>query len=55
MTYDEIEYILAEILTEVTGEPRVGRFERTMAASALRRLREAGMALSEPDDREEDR
>lgn len=44
-TYEEVEYVLAEIITEATGEPRVGRIERTMAKSALRRLREMGMSL----------
>ena len=46
MTYDEVEYILAEIITEATGEPRVGRFERTLAKTALKRLRDVGMTLS---------
>lgn len=35
-----IEHLLAEIITEVTGEPRVGRFERTLAEAALRRISE---------------
>lgn len=51
MTYDEVEYILAEIITEATGEPRVGRFERTLAKVALKRLRDAGMTLS-PGERD---
>mgnify|MGYP001122193043 CR=1 FL=1 len=46
MTYDDVEYILAEIITEATGEPRVGRFERTLAKTALKRLRDVGMTLS---------
>jgi len=45
--YDHIEKVLAEIIVEVTGEPRIGRFERTVAKSALARLRECGMALAE--------
>lgn len=44
-TYEDVEYVLAEIITEATGEPRVGRIERTLAKSALRRLRDMGMAL----------
>jgi len=47
-TYDDVEYVLAEIITEATGEPRVGRFERTLAKAALARLRELGLALSTP-------
>ena len=46
MTYEEVEYILAEIITEATGEPRVGRYERTLAKAALKRLRDMGMTLS---------
>lgn len=49
MTYEEVEYILAEIITEATGEPRVGRFERTLATAALKRLRAVGMALESAD------
>ena len=49
MTYEEVEQILAEIITEATGEPRVGRFERTLAKAALKRLRDAGMTLSSGD------
>lgn len=45
--YDHIEKVLAEIIVEVTGEPRIGRYERTAAKSALARLRECGMALAE--------
>ena len=47
-TYEDIEYVLAEIITEATGEPRVGRLERTIAKEALARLRELGLALSTP-------
>jgi len=47
-TYDDVEYVLAEIITEATGEPGVGRFERTLAKAALARLRELGLALSTP-------
>ena len=45
--YDHIEKVLAEIIVEVTGEPRIGRFERTVAKEALARLRECGMGLAE--------
>lgn len=46
--YDDVEYVLAEIITEATGEPRVGRLERTLAKSALARLREMGLTLPTP-------
>lgn len=45
-TYEDVEYVLAEIITEATEKPRVGRLERSLAKSALRRLRDMGMALS---------
>lgn len=45
--YDHIEKVLAEIIVEVTGEPRIGRFERTVAKQALARLRECGMTMVE--------
>lgn len=45
MSYDHIEIVLAEIIVEVTGEPRIGRFERSVAKNALARLRECGMSL----------
>lgn len=53
-TYDDVEYVLAEIITEATEQPRVGRLERTLAKSVLRRLRDMGMALP-ADTNQQDR
>lgn len=36
---DDVERV-AEVIQEITGEPRIGRFERTMARAALNALEE---------------
>lgn len=53
MTYDEAEEIIARTMAEVSGEPRIGRFERTMAAVAVQRLVEAGMPLDSTEQEQE--
>lgn len=55
MSYDHIEKVLAEIIVEVTGEPRIGRFERSVAKNALARLRECGMSLPDIGARDDSR
>jgi len=42
-TYEDAVAVVAEVITEATGEPRVGRLERALAKSAIEQLRQMGL------------